>query len=120
MTKVQMERIALNILTCITFRDAAKKSGITESALYRIRHRKGFQQVLSDMKNKMFGDTMLKAQAYSLEALDVLRAVMNDKRSNDTAKVSAARAILEMSLNAYALEEVETKIERLEQLHGIE
>lgn len=118
MTKEQMERVAMHVLTCATLREAAKKSEISEPALYRLRKRKPFQEILKEIKNQIYGEAMMKAQAYTLEAMDVLRAVMTNKKSNDTAKVSAARTILEMSNSAYFMDEIETKIDRLEQKHA--
>lgn len=115
-----MERIALNVLTCSTFIEAAEKSGISESTLYKLRQRKPFQQILTETKNRLYGDTMLKAQAYSMEALDVLRAIMINKKSNATARVAAARSILDIGQTAYTYEEIAAKVDRLEQLHVIE
>lgn len=118
MKREQMEMIALNVLTCSTFIEAANKSGISESTLYKLRQRKVFQEILTSMKNRIFGDTMLKAQAYSMEALDVLRAVMHNKKSNDTAKMSAARSILDMSLNAHGTEEIINRLTVLESVNN--
>ncbi len=118
MTKEQMERIAIHVITNPTFAEAARKSGISESGLRKLRKRKVFQKILNETKNKVFDEALLKAQGYTLEAVEVLKTIMDNKKTNATARVSAARAIYEMGLNAYTIDEIKTIQEDLEQKYG--
>lgn len=118
MTTEQMERIAIHVITNPTFAEAARKAGISESGLRKLRKRKAFQQILAKTKNRIFEEAMLKAQGYTLEAVEVLRAIMNNKKSNATARVSAARAIYDMGLDSYTIDEIKTIQESLEQKYG--
>ena len=79
----------------------------------KLRKRKVFQEILDETKNKVFKEAMLKAQGYTLEAVEVLRTIMNNKKTNATARVSAARAIYDMGLDAYTVNEIETTHERV-------
>ena len=64
----------------------------------------------------MFQDTMKKAQAYSMESLEVLKNIMNDAAATDSSRVSAARTILELGLNSAEQEIILNKIEALERM----
>lgn len=114
MSKLNKEYIAMNLLTCTTLNEAAEKSGISLSTIYRMRKQPHFQKVLKNVKNDMFQETMQKAQSYSLESLEVLRVVMNDVTATDSSRVSAARTVLELGLNVNEQENIIDKIEELE------
>lgn len=116
MTKLNKENIAMCILTASTYEDAAKKAGVSKSTLYRLRNDKEFQDIINQVKNSMFQDTMKKAQAYSMESLEVLRTIMNDGAATDSSRVSAARTILELGLNSAEQEMILSKIEELERM----
>lgn len=116
MAKLNRENIAMCILTTSTYEDAAKKAGVSKSTLYRLRNDKEFQDIINQVKNSMFQDTMKKAQAYSMESLEVLRTIMNDCAATDSSRVSAARTILELGLNSAEQEMILSKIEELERM----
>ena len=78
MAKLNREHIAMHILTCSTYEEAAEKAGVSISTLYRLRKKPDFQEVINQVKNSMFQETMHKAQGYCMESLEVLRSIMND------------------------------------------
>lgn len=116
MAKLNRENIAMQILTTSTYEKAAEKSGVSKSTLYRLRKDPEFQNIINQVKNSMFQDTMKKAQAYSMESLEVLRTIMNDGFATDSSRVSAARIILELGLNSAEQEMILDKIEELERM----
>lgn len=116
MAKLNRENIAMCILTTSTYEEAAEKSGVSKSTLYRLRKDPEFQDIINQVKNNMFQDTMKKAQAYSMESLEVLRKIMNDGAATDSSRVSAARTILELGLNSAEQEMILSKIEKLERM----
>lgn len=116
MAKLNRENIAMCILTTSTYEDAAKKAGVSKSTLYRLRNDKEFQDIINQVKNSMFQDTMKKAQAYCMESLEVLRTIMNDCAATDSSRVSAGRTILELGLNSAEQEMILSKIEELERM----
>lgn len=113
MTKNNKELIALNLLTYPTNKEAAEKSGVSITTIYRLKKDKEFQEILQKVKNNIFRETMQKAQGYCLESLEVLREVAKDKTAADSSRVSAARAILELGV---ALHEDENIIQRLAEM----
>lgn len=116
MAKLNRENIAMCILTTSTYEEAAEKSGVSKSTLYRLRKDPEFQEIINQVKNNMFQNTMKKAQAYSMEALEVLRKIMNDGAATGSSRVSAARTILELGLNFAEQEMILAKIEELERM----
>lgn len=115
MPKLNREAIALNLLTCRTLDECAEKSGISKATLYRMRKNDPeFQTVLVEVKNRMFQDTMRKAQGYCSESLEVLRDIMNNEAATDSSRVSAAKGILELGLTVNEQEIIIQKIDDLE------
>lgn len=110
MARINKELVALNLLTYPTNKEAAEKSGVSITTLYRLKKDSNFQEVLQTVKNNIFQEAMQKAQGYCLESLEVLREVMNDKAATDSSRVSAARTILELGVT---LHEDENIIQRL-------
>ena len=113
MTRNNKELISLNLLTYPTSKEAAEKSCISITTIYRLKKDKGFQEILQKVKDSIFQETMQKAQGYSLESLEVLREVATDKLATDSSRVTAARAILEY---ANAIYENENIIQRLDEM----
>lgn len=77
MARINKELVAMNLLTCPTSKEAAEKSGISVPTLYRLKKDTAFQNVLQEVKDNIFGETMHKAQGYCLESLEVLRTVIH-------------------------------------------
>ena len=114
MARINKELVALNLLTYPTSKEAAEKSGISRATLYRLKKDVKFQEVLQEVKNDIFRETMQKAQGYCLESLEVLREVAKDKAATDSARVSAARTILELGVTLHEDENIIQKLADME------
>ena len=114
--KLNKDNIAVCILTTSSYEEAAEKSGVSKSTLYRLRKDPEFQETVNRIKNDIFQDTMKKAQVYSMESLGILRAIMCDSEATDSSRVSAARTILELGLNYAEQEQIIKRIEEVERL----
>ena len=114
MAKLNRENIAFNLLTCKTLNEAAEKSGVSLSTLYRLRKQPSFQKIVNRIKDELFKEAMQKAQGYCLESLEVLRIIMNDEVATDSSRVSAARTILELGSIMYEQENIIEKLKDLE------
>lgn len=108
------EMIAMNLLTCKSYLEAAQQSGISERTLQRLRKDPEFQEVVQKVKKELFSESMNKAQAASMKALEVLNDIMSDPDATDSSRVSAARTVLELGLNSVEQEEIMTKLNELE------
>jgi len=114
MAKLNREAIAVHVLTCSTYAQAAKAAGISNSALYRLRQTFEFQEILRQVKNQMYSEAFTKSQGYALGAVEALKGIMDNPRATDSARVSAARTLLEMGLNAGEQEMILDRITELE------
>ena len=114
MAKLNVEHVALCLLTCPTKKEAANKAGVTENTLYRMRQSEEFRQILQNVKNSIFQEAMNKAQAYSLEALEVLKTIMTTEYATDSSRVSAAKTLLELGMSVYESEEIIARLDALE------
>ncbi|MCC5910156.1 MAG: hypothetical protein JJT76_06930 [Clostridiaceae bacterium] len=114
MAKLNKETIAMNILTCPTLNEAAEKSGVSISTIYRLRKQESFQKILKKIKNDIFHEAMNKAQGYCLQSLETLRSIMNDEKATDSSRVSAARTVLELGVTMYEDENIIQRLKELE------
>ena len=114
MTRNNKELIALNLLTYPSSKEAAEKSGVSITTIYRLKKDKDFQEILQKVKNSIFQETMQKAQGYCLESLEVLREVAKDKSATDSWGVSAARAILELGIALYENGNIIRRLDEME------
>ena len=113
MTNDTREAFALNLILCRTVKEAAQKTGISQSTATRLRKQEGFQKYLSGLKERIYSDTMKRAQALSMDALDTLKGIMQDKNCTDSSRVAAARFLLELGMEAYTKEKIVDEIESL-------
>lgn len=118
MTQDIKEAFALNLLVCRTVKEAAEKTGISQSTATRLRRQESFQKCLSNLKEQIYADTMKKAQALSLDALETLRDIMQDAACTDSSRVAAARFLLELGMEAYTKEKILDEIESLKKAVG--
>lgn len=108
------EKVALSMLTCSTFKEVSEKTGISIATIRRYRHNKEFQEILENVKQEIYNETIQKAQGYCLESLNVLKSIMNDKTATDSARVSAARTIIEFGINVKEQEAIIDQIKEIE------
>ncbi len=113
MTNDTKETFALNLILCRTVKEAAQKTGISQSTATRLRKQKSFQEYLSELKERIYSDTMKRAQALSMDALDTLKDIMQDDSCTDSSRVAAARFLLELGMEAYTKEKLIDEIENL-------
>ena len=104
------------LVTEPTIADAAKKAGISHATLHRWLQIKDFKDAYREAKREVVSAAIARLQRTATEAVDALRDVMNDAESPANARVSAARAILELAIKAIELEDLEARVEQLEAL----
>ena len=108
------DRVIAALLSCPTQKAAADAAGVHENTITRLLQRDDFQQKFREARQDMLASTLDRLQAINGQAIDTLAAVMAGKSSPASAKVSAARTTLEISLRI-----VET-VDILQRLSAIE
>ncbi len=93
--KARQEQAVLVLLETPTIAAAANKIGVNESTLRRWRADPEFQQAMEEARRDAFGDALCRLQAGAGKAVDALLAVVDDDQAKPSARISAARALLE-------------------------
>ncbi len=104
------------LVTEPTVADAAKKAGISHATLHKWLKVKEFKDAYREARREAVSAAISRLQQTATEAVDALRDVMNDPENPASARVSAARAILEIAVKAVELEDFESRLEQLERL----
>lgn len=118
--KLSRKREALisALLTASTLTEAAKLAGIGEATARRWLKDDAFQAAYRDARRAVVQQAITHVQRVCSEAVVTLQAVMGDGEAPASARVSAAKAVLETAVKAVALEDLEARIVELEQQRG--
>jgi hypothetical protein len=104
------------LLTQGTLAEAASLAGIGEATLRRWLQRDDFQAAYRGARREAVSQAVAHLQRISGEAVEALRTIMNDDQKPSSARVTAARVILELSIKAVELEDLAVRIAALEAL----
>jgi len=97
-----------------TVREAAEAVKIGEATLFRWMQDLDFQTGYREARRRVVDEAVTRLQRSAREASETLRTVMLDTQTPASVRVSAARAILDYATKAVEFEEVERRLEVLE------
>lgn len=98
---------------------AASQAGIGERTLYRwLREDTAFQAEYLALRRQLVSNATFQLQKAGNNAVSALTRVMNDPGAPASARVAAARAVLEMSYKALEIDDLEARIAALEARAG--
>lgn len=112
----KQEQAIISLLQMPTISEAAKQAGIGEATLWRWLQNIEFQERYREAKRQAVAQAITRLQQVSTEAVEALRTIMKDAEAKDSARVSAAKAVLEMALKGSELEDLAARLEQLERL----
>jgi hypothetical protein len=92
----------------------AQLTGVSKRQIFRWLNAEPFSKAYREAKNRLLEGTLTALQAASTEAVSVLRSIMNDKNASVYARLGAAKSILELSLKAREVLDVEERLADLE------
>lgn len=104
------------LLACDTVPEAAKRIGVGERTLWRWMKKEDFKEAFADARKELVRHAIARVQSVLGEAIEVLRAVMSDSDAPASARVSAAKCVIETALKATEIEELEERVAKLEEL----
>jgi transposase-like protein len=116
----KQEMAILYLMTEKTVGDAAKRAGITERTLWRWMQDDNFQKAYSKAKSDVVGHATARLRQSMTIAVDTLAELCRNKHTPAIARANAARAILEFAFKAHQDEDLQARIERLEDVMGDE
>src|SRR5689334_18642447 len=110
----KQEQAITALVTCASVTEAAHQCGIAEVTLRRWLKDDGFQADYREVRRTVVQCAIVQVQRATAEAVETLRAVMHDSESPASARVSAAKTILDTAIKAVELEDLEARIVALE------
>ncbi len=102
------------LLTEPTIKAAAEKARVAEATLHRWLNDPVFSLAYRDARGRLLETTLTRLQQSASKAVDTLDDVMDSAITQPGARVSAAKAVLEMTLKAREVLEVEERLRALE------
>jgi hypothetical protein len=102
------------LLSAPTVAEAAHTAGISEPTLWRWLQREDFQAAYRQARQEVVQQAIAHLQQVSGEAVETLHSVMQDADKPASARVTAARAVLDLALRATELEELAARVAALE------
>jgi hypothetical protein len=109
-------RAVLALLEYPTLKEAAAAVGVGETTLHRWIKEEAFKATYMDARREAVKQPIAHLQSATGEAVTCLREVMKSTRASEAAKVSAARAVLEMAIKSVELEDLAERVAALEKL----
>lgn len=93
---------------------AADAAGVSRTTIFRWMQDASFKRAYDEARARLLENVLTRLQAVAGDAVTCLADVMADPNAGASARVSAARAVLEMALRARAELETEQRIKALE------
>ncbi len=108
------EKAIISLLAYPTIQAAATKTGISEVTLHRWLKEEGFKAAYLAARRQAVSNAVARLSQICSEAVEVLRQVMNDSETPASARIAAARAILDAALKAVETDDLSDRINTLE------
>jgi hypothetical protein len=103
------------LLLHATLSEAAAALAVDESTLRRwLREDTAFQTAYREARRAVVQQAIVQVQCATGEAVETLRSVMQDAEAPASARVSAAKAMLETAVKGIEIEDLEVRIATLE------
>ena len=99
-----------------TLEKAASRAGVSASTIYRWLQKEEFQKAYQTQRREVVNHAVTQLQRATTVAVYTLVAVMRDEGAPASARVSAARAVLEMAVEGIKRDDTERRIAELERI----
>ncbi|NLK87804.1 MAG: hypothetical protein GX279_09970 [Clostridiaceae bacterium] len=113
----KMELAVISLITCKRMKEAAQKSGVSETTLWRWQQQEDFKKMLQDCKSTMVERGLSRLQNHIFDAVEVLAEIMKATGAPEAARVTAARALIDFGVQECRVNEVLRRVEKLELLN---
>ena len=113
--KWQREQLILAMLQQPTWQKAAASIGISDVTAWRIRQTPEFRREYLEARREAFSQSLGRLQQGSSLAVSTLLKIMVDPNISASTRVQAASRILDYGKDAFELEDLALRVQRLEQ-----
>jgi hypothetical protein len=111
------ERAIQALLQCDKQKEAARTVGIGEVTLWRWMQEPEFNSAFREAKRRVLDEALTNLQKSARQAINALVSILEDQEKPASARVTAARTILETAVKTLQVEELEARVHELEQRH---
>ncbi len=110
----KQQRALEALLTEPTTRAAAAAAEVSEATIWRWLAEPEFSAAYRAARGRLLESTLTALQSASVDAVVCLREILNDKTAQVSARVSAAKSVLELGLKARETLETQERLAYLE------
>jgi len=110
----KQDQVITALVTCASIPEAAAQCGLADVTLRRWLKQEPFQAAYREARQAVVQHAITQVQRATGEAVETLRSVMQDAEAPASARVSAAKAILETSVKGIEIEDLAARIAALE------
>jgi len=110
----QQEEVIVALLNEVTVQRASAATGVPQRSIYNWLHEPKFKAVYLERRREAFSQATSLSQRYAPLAINVLAKIMNDERAAHSARVSAARTLLEFGRTGIEIDDLAARVEALE------
>ena len=115
--KEQKKELVISaLLSAPSLRDAAREAGIAEATLHRYLKDESFRAEYHAAKREVVNHAICRLQQSAGKAVKALVEISESKGAPASARVSAAKTILEISMKAIEFEDLEKRLAALEKI----
>ena len=112
----KQEQALIALLDCGEIKQAAETAGVTKVTLWRWLQSPDFQARYRAARRQLVETAIAQLQSDCTTAARVLREVAEDRQAPASSRVAAARAIIEQSVSAVQLTDLQERLEEVERL----
>ncbi len=112
---VRQEKAVIALINETTVAAASRASGIGERTLHRWLKEANFNKCYRRARREAFNMSIAMTQRYAAVAVNNLAKIMNDPSSNNTARVTAAVALLRYGRESIELDDLAARVDQLEE-----
>ena len=112
----KQEALMSALLTAPSLAAAAQQAGLSEVTAWRWLKDTTFQAAYREARRAVVQHAIAQVQQATGEAVETLRNVMQDPAAPASARVSAAKAMLETALKGIDIDDLEVRLAALEAL----
>ncbi len=112
----KQERALVALLDCGEVATASARAGVSRITLWRFLQQPIFQSRYRAARRQLVETAIAQLQSDCTTAARVLREVAEDRQAPASSRVAAARAIIEQSVSAVQLTDLQERLEEVERL----
>jgi hypothetical protein len=111
----KQEQALLAVISHATLKEAATSAGVSETTLWRYMQDEAFAKRLREARRDAVSHAVIRLQRASADAVTVLQDIMTKEDAPASARITAARAVIDYAVRAVEIDELKSRINDLEE-----